>query len=161
MARTLDRMDLAELIERTKGDRSYEQLADASGGSPSRQRWQQLGRQTSSAGMPDPGTIKTIASVLGVAERVALLAAARTAGLVVDEEGTPLGTLLPPSARQLTDRQVAAILSVVRAMLEPTDGTPMTPEEHEQATNLRLIQQQLGADRLKGEDRRTQDRRDG
>ena len=44
MEPTLRNMDMAELVTRMKGDRSYEQLAAASGGSPGRQRWQQLGR---------------------------------------------------------------------------------------------------------------------
>lgn len=129
MADNLSGMDLAELIRRTKGDRSYEQLADAAPESPARQRWQQMGSASSARALPAPRTVRAMASVLGVSERVVVLAAARSAGLDVDSEAGSLGTLLPPSAKQLSETQVAAVLAVIRAMLEPHHAPPMTKQQ--------------------------------
>jgi uncharacterized protein YejL (UPF0352 family) len=131
-------MDLATLIQRTKGERSYEQLADSSPDSPSRQRWQQMGSRPTSADLPKPRTVRAMAAALGVSERVVILAVARTAGLDVGENRASLVTLLPPSADRLSDTQVAAVLAVVRAILEnhaaPTKPAAMTnaaAEDHD------------------------------
>lgn len=127
MANNLSGVDLAGLIRRLKGDRSYERLAELSGGAISRQRWQQLGAAKSSQGMPDPATLHAVASVLGVPERVVVLAAARTAGLDVGPDGGSLSALLPPHVDRLTDRQVSVVLAVIRELLELSHAPAIAP----------------------------------
>lgn len=109
-----------ELIRRTRGDRSYATLEADSGGSPGRQRWQQIATSPQQ-NFPDPTTIRTMARVLGVPETTVVLAAARSAGLDVSQPGGPLAELLPPGSTRLTERQMAAVLTVIRAMIEPDE----------------------------------------
>lgn len=111
-------MNLSELVEATKGDRSYEDLAKQSGGSPGRQRWQQLATQPQK-NFPDPPTIRSVAKVLDVSEERVVLAAAESLGLTTVREQSTVAALLPPSADRLTDKQIFAVVSVVRAMIDP------------------------------------------
>ena len=126
----LPAMDMAGLIARCKGTRSYEQLAQARPGSPSRQWWQKMA--TGAQWWIEPPTIRAVADVLGVTERIVVLCLSRTMGLRVDVDGSALAALLPPAADRLSDEQVAAVLSVVKAMLGPV-GPPMATEDGEDA----------------------------
>ncbi len=71
---------------------------------------------------PKVETIQAGAATLGVDVTTLVLAFARTLGLEVDRESSRLETRLPPRAGDLTDRQVAAVVSVVDAMLNPADA---------------------------------------
>ncbi len=138
---TVPAMDLKELIRHTKGGRSYATLEAESGGSPGRQRWQQIATMQQN-NFPDPATIKTMARVLGVSEMTVVLAAARSVGLDTAGLDGPLALLLPPTTSQLTERQVAAVVNVVRAMLEPEPAKAPLPDIHEVPTStpgLRIV----------------------
>lgn len=120
-------MDLATLIVTAKGDRSYDRLAADCGGSPGAARLQQLATRPV-RNFPDPPTIASLASGLGVSQRTVVLAAAESLGIDVGEGVGSLATLLPPSAADLTERQVAAVLGVVRAMADPASKPAGTDE---------------------------------
>lgn len=121
MPPTLPGMTLQELIAACKGDRSYDQLEAAGGGSPSSKRWQQIATKVD-RNFPDPPTIRAIARALAVTETTVVLAAARSLGLTIPvADANRLAELLPPSAARLTPMQVAAVRQVVRAMVEPVD----------------------------------------
>jgi hypothetical protein len=111
-------MDLAQLIDATKGDRSYETLARAAGGAPGAKRWHQLATKPIK-NFPDPPTVRAVSKALGVTEAVVVLAAARSLGLDASGSDSLLATLLPSRAGQLTPKQVAAVRQVVMAMVEP------------------------------------------
>lgn len=116
-------MDLSELINNAKGDRSLRDLARASQKTDhplSAATWHQLASPgVSRRNFPDPPTIRTIAATLGVPQRVVILAAAESLGLDVTETTSPLASLLPAGARQLTDRQTLAVLAVIQSFLDP------------------------------------------
>ena len=121
MPPTLPGMTLQELIAACKGDRSYDALETAAGGSPTSKRWQQMATKADK-NFPDPPTIRGIARALSVTETVVVLAAARSLGLTVSlADASRLAELLPPSAARLTPMQVAAVRQVVKAMVEPMD----------------------------------------
>jgi hypothetical protein len=113
-------MDLAQLIEATKGDRSYETLARLAGGVPGAKRWHQLATKPIK-NFPDPPTVRALSKALGVTEAVVVLAAARSLGLDASGSDSLLATLLPNRAGQLTPKQVAAVRQVVMAMVEPQE----------------------------------------
>lgn len=131
-------MNLAELIRTTKGDRSYDDLARAAGGTPGRQRWAQLatkGRPLKN--FPDPTTIETLATVLGVSQRKVILAAAESLGLDVSSPGDRLVDLLPPGLDELDEDERGALLTVARVLsrrrqpdyvLRTPDGVVMVAE---------------------------------
>ena len=116
-------MDLSELIRSAKGDRSLRDLARASARQEhplSAASWHQLSNPSVvRRNFPDPPTIRTIATVLGVPERVVILAAAESLGLDAAERDSPLARMLPTAAGSLTDRQILAVLAVVQAFLDP------------------------------------------
>lgn len=116
-------MDLSELIRSAKGDRSLRDLARASTREEhplSAASWHQLSNpKIERRNFPDPPTIRTIAAVLGVTERVVILAAAESLGLDCAERDSPIARLLPTSADTLTPRQMLAVLAVVQAFLDP------------------------------------------
>lgn len=115
-------MNLATLIVTAKGDRSYDRLAADCGGSPGAARLQQLATRPV-RNFPDPPTIHALAMGLGVAERTVVLAAAESLGIEVDAGDGALAQLLPPAASHLTERQISAVLAVVRAMVDPVDAS--------------------------------------
>jgi hypothetical protein len=119
-------MNLRELIRATKGDRSYDDLAREAGGSPSRQRWQQFASEKPMKNFPDPTTIRSMARTLRVGEPRVIMAAAATLGFATNAEQGRFAALVPPDAEQLTDKQIAAVLAVVDAMLQPA----LTPEDN-------------------------------
>lgn len=121
MPPTLPGMNLQELVAACKGDRSYDDLETAGGGSPTSKRWQQIATKVDK-NFPDPPTIRAMARALSVTETTVVLAAARSLGLTVPlADASRLAELLPPSAARLTAMQVAAVRQVVRAMVEPLD----------------------------------------
>jgi hypothetical protein len=69
---------------------------------------------------PETASIKALAAALGVTEHDVVLAAAVTVGLDVHPPETHVGRLMiAAGAERLTTAQRQAVLSVVRAMLEP------------------------------------------
>lgn len=109
-------MNLADLIRRTKGDRTYEQLSAATRGALTAQRLQQIAAGARGSNFPKPATITALARALYVTERTVVLAAAETAGLNVSSASDDVAAILPDAAAGLTDRQVATILQLVRVM---------------------------------------------
>jgi hypothetical protein len=108
-------MDLAELIRSTKGDRSYDDLARDAGGTPGRQRWQQLATSPI-RNFPDPPTIRSIAGALGVTQRTVVLAAAESLGLDTGTPGGLVEQLLPPGLDDLPEDEQRALLGVARVL---------------------------------------------
>ena len=107
-------MDLAELINSARGDRSYRQLAEQSEriGMPiTASTWQQLGSwHRKRTNIPDRPTLQSVSRVLGVPERAVLFAAAESVGIDLRDDRSPLHTLLPAGVDRLTDRQILAVL---------------------------------------------------
>lgn len=114
-------LDISELITSARGHRSYRDLERESAKTPnpiSYARWQQLATLRPK-NFPDPSTIRGVAATLGVPEQVVVLAAAESFGLDVHMQRIALADLLPPSAANLTDRQLLAVLAVIRTFLDP------------------------------------------
>lgn len=126
-------MDLSELIAAAQGTRSLKDLArisDRTDNPLTYSRWQQLASGSRAMrAFPDPDTLRTVSAVLGIPLRVVVLAAAESVGLDVADRDSNLARMLPSSARNLSDRQVIAVLSVVQAFLDATTQTG-TDEEH-------------------------------
>lgn len=118
-------MDLAELVRATKGDRSYADLAHATGGVPGAKRWQQIATKPLK-NFPDPPTIRAIAKALRVSETKVVMAAAASLGLSTSEGQSRLVELLPPAAGGLTDKQITAVLAIIDALVEPADSGTVT-----------------------------------
>lgn len=89
-------VNLSQLIATYRGDRSNLQLAADSGNRPSPQRWGDLANGKPLKNFPDPPTIRAISSVLGVNERMVVLACAESLGLDMSEFAKPI------AARRLT-----------------------------------------------------------
>lgn len=116
-------MDLSDLINAARGDRSFRDLERLSALTPkplSYGRWQQMASgRPALRNFPDPDTIQSLATTLGVTERVVVLAAAESLGLNMTAEQSPLRDLLPAGSDTLTPRQMLAVLAVVQAFLDP------------------------------------------
>lgn len=138
---TVPGMNLSELIRATKGDRSYDKLEEAAGGKPTAARWQQLAT-AAQRNFPDPPTIQGMAKALGVAEKVVVLAAARTLGLDATERESQLVALLPPGADHLSLAQIDAVRHVIRVMAEPVSAQTERAEQSAQTT--REVESSLG-----------------
>lgn len=82
-------MNLAQLIATHRGDRSNLELAAACGNRPSPQRWGDYANGKEMRNFPDPPTVKAIAQVLGINERIVVLACAETLGLDTSEFSQP------------------------------------------------------------------------
>ncbi|MBO0827761.1 MAG: hypothetical protein J2P24_08265 [Streptosporangiales bacterium] len=121
-------MDLAELIRRNKGERSFDTLAVDCGNRPTSQRIQQIASSRRLANFPDPDSIRGLAKGLGVTEWAVVQAAAVSVGLRVDESPSRLADLLPVDADRIPERIQDAFLSVVRAVIA-------REREFEQATD--------------------------
>jgi len=115
-------MDIAALIRSTKGDRTYEQLATDCGEEPTRQRLWQIATGAQKE-FPKPATIRGLAHGLHVSQRTVVLAWAESVGLDASTNDTRLAQLLPPSAANLTDDQIAAVLATVRSMTTKGRGS--------------------------------------
>jgi hypothetical protein len=105
--------DLRELIGLRKGDRSYEQLSKACGGTPSRQRLQLLATEPIK-NFPDPDTIRGLSKGLGVTESTVVLASAASLGLDVHTP-TMWAALLPAGTELIPEHMRDGILSVVHS----------------------------------------------
>lgn len=116
-------MNLADLIRRTKGDRSYARLSQDCGGSPTAARLQQIATTKRMTDFPDVPTIRALSRGLGVPIRTVVLAAAESVGLDVQAD-SPIGDLLPTAASSFTDRQIAALVAVTNAMNDRVDHAP-------------------------------------
>lgn len=112
-------MNLRQLIATTKGDRSYEDLAKASGGTPQAARWWAMATDDLKVA-PTPSTIRAVARALGVTERQVWLAVGESLGLQVGERDSRLVQLLPPGTEELTDDATASVLAMIRVLLQQT-----------------------------------------
>lgn len=113
-------MNLQDLIAHQKAGRSYDQLATACGGTPTSGRLQQIATSRLRS-FPDPDTIRGLHRGLSVPERVVVTAAAESLGLDVATGTSRLETWLPTRhPENLTDAQVAAVLTLVQTMVTAT-----------------------------------------
>lgn len=135
-------VDIRELIDATKGDRSYADLAKASGNKPTRQRWQQLHTQQPK-GFPEPASILGIAAALRVTPIAVVHAFAQSFGIVVKEQAR-LVELLPPGVERLDDDDVRQILALI-ARLTPGKVVPLSDARGRPAS--RRGEKQIAADR--------------
>jgi hypothetical protein len=93
---------------------SYSDLERASGRALTRGRWQQLGSGIPQRKFPDPGSLTVIARVLEVDITTVVLAAARSVGLDVSQQGADLSRLLPEQTERISERMRDAILTLIR-----------------------------------------------
>lgn len=119
-------LPLNELVRRAiDGGRSVDGIAQAAG----RDRkgiYPMLKGKTSA--FPKPESVKPLADALGVSTTTLLLAYAKSLGIPVSVAAPTLAALLPPGVETLGAKQVDAILSVVRAMIDPAEDSGGTAE---------------------------------
>jgi hypothetical protein len=138
-------VDIRALIEAMKGDRSYADLAKASGNKPTRQRWQQLATDQPKQ-FPEPETIHGIAAALRVTPLTVVHAFAESFGIVVKDEPR-LVQLLPPGIERLSDDDVRQVVNIAArlvpdspakiARLSDRRDTPKAPPRGEAASKKR------------------------
>jgi hypothetical protein len=110
-------LSLRDLILTLKGDRTYLQLEEASGGVVRAQRWNQIVNGIKLNEFPEPRTLDAMAGALNIKVDVMLFAFARALGLNVGKGQSIFAALLPPDIDDhLTVRQRSAVLGVIRAM---------------------------------------------
>lgn len=98
-------------------------LADAAGVNRS---WIYKMRDNEVRGFPDVENVEPFARVLGVRIETLLLAYAKSLGLPLRQGGSRLASLLPAEAAKLNEKQVEALVQVIRAMV-PTDAEVIVP----------------------------------
>ena len=86
-------MNLPDLIKAMKGDRTYQDLAAAAGGSPGWKRWEQMTNRPL-AGFPDPASVTSIARALGVTQDTVVRACCESLGIEVRDAGSLLATMV-------------------------------------------------------------------
>lgn len=106
-------MDLAELIRQTRGSRSVRALAEEAG-EPSHQRWQQMASGKPMTEFLKPSTINAMSRVLHVRPQVVITACAESLGYSWEAEPR-LMALLPPGIDELTDEEIDAVRTMLRA----------------------------------------------
>lgn len=118
-------MDIRELLDATRGGRSFEELAAAHPNSPSRQFWHQLATKPQRA-FPKPETIRGIAATLRVTQATVVLAWAQSLGIPMVHEAR-LAQLLPPGSEQLSDSAIATVLSMVNELIPEAPAGKVLP----------------------------------
>lgn len=113
-------MDLQELFLHHKGTRSYDDLERACNKALTSQRLQQIAT-TKPKGFPKAQNIQAIAQALGVREVVVLLATAESLGIDTGREMPRLVQLLPSTASDLSDAEVAAVSHLIRVFKAPPE----------------------------------------
>ncbi|WP_301119907.1 hypothetical protein [Mycolicibacterium fortuitum] len=113
-------LTLRDLILTLKGDRTYKQLEEASGGVVKAQRWNQITNGIRVREFPEPNTLVAMAATLGVSTETVILATARSIGILTTTNSAPLIGLLPPDVDRLNDQQLTAVLATIRALLNAT-----------------------------------------
>lgn len=141
-------MTLQDLVTTLKGDRTYEQLEDATGGVVKAQRWNQIANGIRVREFPKPVTIEAMASVLGCDIEVLLLAFARAVGMDVRRRQSSFIDMLPPSIDDLTDRQKSFIISAIRAMNDGGDDENPPARRKAKSNSVRLRDLSAHPDRL-------------
>lgn len=111
--------DLAALITKRKGDRSFRQLAVDCGGRISANRIQQIATQELRS-FPDPDTIRALARGLSTTVTEVTLAAARSLGLRVATHDPE--ALIVADAGNLPQPAQDLILSMSRKLMEMVAG---------------------------------------
>lgn len=109
-------MNMQELIRAAKGTRSYLDLERDCSGKLKAARWQQIATRPLRA-FPDPLSLAAIAQALRVPNRTVILAAANSLGLDTAVPDNRLTELLPPAVDELNERSIAAVLTVVDALI--------------------------------------------
>ncbi|AKC38406.1 TPA_asm: immunity repressor [Mycobacterium phage McProf] len=117
-----DGLTLQDLILTLKGDRTYKDLEDASGGVVKAQRWNQITNGIKVKEFPEPASIEGMARALNVKLDVILLSIARSVGLPVEEDVSRLAAMLPPGAEKLGDAQLGLMLSLLREMIKASEN---------------------------------------
>lgn len=115
---------LAQYRDRTGA--SYDDMERSLGGAISRGRLQQYVTKPPK-GFPDPENIQHLADLLHVSVTTILEAFAVSLGLTVEDRRPLLAISLPPGTDNLTDRDRAAIIGVVRQLVEARRDVP-TPD---------------------------------
>jgi len=114
-----DRQDLATLIERYKGGRSYQRMADDSGGRVSPQRlWQlaQIARgSTETLPLQNRDIVEGLASTLGVRPWTVVEAMAVTMGWEPSQVEAPLLVRMPAGVENLPHDLVEGFIAAIRA----------------------------------------------
>lgn len=116
-------LTLRDLILTLKGERTYADLEQASGGVVKAQRWNQITNGFRVNEFPTPRTIEAIALTLNVNVEVVLMAFAREVGLDVQNSRSLFADLLPPMVTDLTDEQRSALLAVIRSMASANEAS--------------------------------------
>lgn len=112
--------DLAYLIAVRKGDRSYQRIAEDSGGAITRNRVQQLATEPRQKQFPSPETIRGLARALGATETEVVAAAARSVGIDV-RYGIDPRALVIGRAGELPARARDAIVAIAHELLTAYD----------------------------------------
>lgn len=108
---------ISELIEQNKGGRSYEQLQEDAGGTPSRSRWHQL-QNAPLQDFPNKATLEGIAKALRRPPYVVAVACMASIGWQTGpQQAELLDRLGAYDLSALTSDQCEAIVSVVTSML--------------------------------------------
>jgi hypothetical protein len=142
-------MTLQDLVTTLKGDRTYEQLEEATHGVVKAQRWNQIANGIRVREFPKPVTIEAMASVLGCDIEVLLLAFARAVGMDVRRRQSSFIDMLPPSVDKLSDRQQSFIISAIRAMNDDGGDDENPPGRRKAKSNsVRLRDLSAHPDRL-------------
>lgn len=140
-------VDIRELIDATKGDRSYADLAKASGNKPTRQRWQQLHTQQPK-GFPEPESIQGIAAALHVTPLAVVHAFASSFGIAIKEQSR-LVELLPPGVDRLADDDVRQILALIARLTPATRAKVVPLSDRRDKPSPRRGEPKVAADRTK------------
>ncbi|PKQ59771.1 hypothetical protein B5566_02715 [Mycobacterium sp. MHSD3] len=115
-------LTLRDLILTLKGERTYSDLEQASGGIVKAQRWNQITNGFRVNEFPTPRTIEAMANTLNVNVEVVIMAFAREVGLDVQNNRSIFADLLPPMVTDLTDDQRSALLAVIRSMASANES---------------------------------------
>jgi hypothetical protein len=122
MARDSQQLTLQDLIRTLKGDRTYEQLEDESGGRVKAQRWHQFAVGDRVTTFPKPATIAAVAETLPCDIEVVVHAFARAVGIDIHQRRSSFIDMLPPSVDNMSERNKALALAFLRALAEEDGG---------------------------------------
>lgn len=121
-----DREDLATLIERYKGGRSYQRMADDSGGRVSPQRLWQLAKATKGSTdtlpLQNRDIVEGLAASLGVRPWTVIEAMAVTMGWEPAQVEAPLLVRMPAGVENLPHDFVEGLIATIRASLAMVDN---------------------------------------
>lgn len=106
---------------------SYDDMSRAIGEAISGGRLHQLATEPPSSFPRNPATVQHLADLLQVSVTTVLEAFAVSLGLRIDDRSL-LSITLPPGTDNLTDRDRAAVLAVIRQLVEARRAEPPRPD---------------------------------